>query len=277
MAHQPRGTKGACRVIEPIRRTGPPLYGRAVASQRWTKLAFLHWRVEASVLAPLMPPGVRPDEHNGASWVGLIAFYLDQATLLGSPIVPYFGSFTEVNVRLYGVDEHGRRGVVFLSLEASRLAAVLAARAVFSIPYFWSRTSQREHDGVIEYHSERHLGSGHSHISVRPGAAIQADATADFLTARWALFSTRFGRTIYLRNAHEPWPLRAATLERLDDTLLESAGIFGLTDREPESVLYSEGVTTWFGSFKTSRVSNTDPATAAGMTKTAPSGTRKSR
>ncbi|MBX3099883.1 MAG: DUF2071 domain-containing protein [Salinibacterium sp.] len=235
-------------MIEPISAVAPALSGRAVASQRWSKLTFLHWRVEAAELAPLFPAGVRPDEHDGSSWVGLIAFYLDRATLLGGPVVPYFGEFTEINVRLYGVDERGRRGVVFLSLEASRLAAVMAARAAFSIPYFWSRTSLVEHDGLIEYCSTRHRGQGRSHIVARPGTeVIGGDATADFLTARWALFTTRFGRTNYLPNHHEPWPLVAASLEYLDDTLLERAGIPGLTDRAPDSVLYSEGVTTRFG------------------------------
>ena len=114
-------------MIQPISVVAPSLESRAVASQRWSNLSFVHWRVGASVLAPLMPAGVRPDQHDGSSWVGLIAFYLDRATLLGSPPVPYFGAFTEVNVRLYGVDEQGRRGVVFLSLEASRLAAVAGA------------------------------------------------------------------------------------------------------------------------------------------------------
>ena len=234
-------------MIQPISRTAPALSGTPVASQRWSKLTFLHWRVEASALAPLLPAGVRPDEHDGSSWVGLIAFQLDRATILGSPPVPYFGTFTEVNVRLYGVDESGRRGVVFLSLEASRLAAVLAARAVFSIPYFWSRTSLREQGGLISYDSTRHVGQGRSHLVARPGAPLVADATADFLTARWALFTSRFGRTIYLPNHHEPWQLQAATLEGLDDTLLDRAGIPGLAGRAPDSVLYSPGVTTWFG------------------------------
>ena len=235
-------------MIEPIGPLAPPLAGRRVASQRWSKATFLHWRVESSVLAPLMPAGVRPDEHDGSSWVGLIAFYLDRATLLGSPPVPYFGAFTEVNVRLYGVDDRGRRGVVFLSLEASRLAAVLAARAAFSIPYFWSSTSLAERDGSIEYRAKRHLGPGATHIVARPGAeVVVGDATADFLTARWALFATRFGRTRYLPNHHEPWPLVAAELEHLDDTLLAVAGIPGLVGRPPDSVLYSPGVTTWFG------------------------------
>jgi uncharacterized protein YqjF (DUF2071 family) len=219
-----------------------------VASQRWSKVTFLHWRVEASVLAPLLPAGVRPDEHDGSSWVGLIAFQLDRATLLGSPPIPYFGSFTEVNVRLYGVDARGRRGVVFLSLEASRLAAVVAARAAFSIPYFWSRTSLTERDGLIDYRAKRHRGAGEARIVARPGTAIvHGDATADFLTARWALFSSRRGRTSYLPNHHEPWPLVAAQLERLDDTLLERAGIPGLASRAPDSVLYSAGVTARFG------------------------------
>ena len=235
-------------MIDPVRVDAPELRGRPVASQRWSKVTFLHWRVEASALAPLMPAGVRPDEHDGSSWVGLIAFYLDRATLLGSPPVPYFGSFTEVNVRLYGVDQRGRRGVVFLSLEASRLAAVLAARAAFSIPYFWSRTSLVERDGSIEYRAARHLGPGETRIVARPGSqVVGGDATADFLTARWALFATCLGRTNYLPNHHEPWPLVTARLEHLDDTLLAAAGIPGLPDRAPDSVLYSPGVTTRFG------------------------------
>jgi uncharacterized protein YqjF (DUF2071 family) len=126
--------------------------------------------------------------------------------------------------------------------------AVLAARAAFSIPYFWSRTSLVERDGLIEYRARRHVGAGETRIVVGPGAdAVEGDATADFLTARWALFTTRFGRTSYLRNRHEPWPLRTAELASLDDTLLELAGIPGLAARPPDSVLYSEGVTTWFG------------------------------
>jgi uncharacterized protein YqjF (DUF2071 family) len=235
-------------VIEPISTVAPALRGRPVASQRWSRLTFLHWRAEASALAPLMPAGVRPDEHDGSSWVGLIAFYLDRATLLGGPPVPYFGSFAEINVRLYGVDAGGRRGVVFLSLEASRLAAVLAARAAFSIPYFWSRTSLVERDGAIEYTAKRHVGPAETRIVARPGTdAVVGDPTADFLTARWGLFASRGGRTQYLPNHHEPWPLVTAGLEDLHDTLLECAGIPGLVARPPDSVLYSPGVTTRFG------------------------------
>jgi uncharacterized protein len=234
--------------LEPIRRTAPPLPGRAIASQRWSDLTFLHWRVESDRVAPLLPPGVRPDEFEGSSWVGLIPFLLDRATLFGSPPVPYVGSFVEINVRLYGVDEAGRRGVVFLSLEASRLAAVLAARAVFGLPYQWARTGMDAVGDTFAYTSRRHGGGPSSRIVSKPGESIVADSLADFLSARWGLFTARRGRTIFLPNEHEPWELRSAELLELDDELVTAAGLPGVTDRAPDSVLFSPGVETRFGS-----------------------------
>jgi uncharacterized protein YqjF (DUF2071 family) len=244
--------------LEPIRRTAPPLSGRPIASQRWSDLTFLHWRVESDRVAPLLPPGVRPDEFDGSTWVGLIPFLLDRATLFGGPPVPYFGRFVEINVRLYGVDASGRRGVVFLSLEASRLAAVLAARAVFGLPYRWARTSmtattmtvssEAGDAGTISYSSRRHGGGPSSRIVSRPGESFEADPLADFLTARWGLFTAQRGRTLFLPNEHEPWQLRSAELLDLDDGLVAAAGLPGVTDRAPDSVLFSPGVETRFGS-----------------------------
>lgn len=232
---------------EPIRRTAPPLAGRAIASQRWSDLTFLHWRVDPAVVAPLLPPGVVPDELDGGTWVGLIPFLLDRATLFGGPPVPYVGRFVEINVRLYGVDATGRRGVVFRSLEASRLAAVLAARAVFGLPYFWSKTTMDAEGGLIRYAARRHGGGPPTEIVSRPGERIEADPLADFLTARWGMFTVHRGRTRFLPNEHEPWPLHTAELVELDDELVAAAGLPGVTDRPPDSVLFSPGVQTRFG------------------------------
>ena len=233
----------------PISSTAPDLAGRSVASQRWSHLVFLHWRVDAAQVAPLLPEGLRPDEFDGSSWVGLIPFVLDRATVFGSPAIPYFGDFVEVNVRLYAVDERGRRGVVFVSLEASRLAAVLAARAIFALPYRWSRTRLDHTGDTLDFSSRRHLDHALTSriVATRGHRAVRGDDLADFLSARWALFTRVRGRTVYLRNHHEPWPLFDAELVRLDDRLLERAGFPGLAGRAPDSVLYSPGVTTRFG------------------------------
>ena len=235
---------------EPISREAPPLPGPIVAAQRWRDAAFLHWRVDSAMVAPLLPAQTRPDEFDGSSWVGLIAFHLEAASLGPRLRFGALGDFVEVNVRLYAVDAQGRRGVVFVSLEASRLAAVLAARALFGIPYVWSRTRLEVAAGEYRYTSTRHLAShARSRIVARStGAPVIDDPLADFLTARWALFTRVRRRTIRLRNHHQPWTLFTAELISLDDTLLAVAGFPGLAaSRAPDSVLYSPGVTTWFG------------------------------
>jgi hypothetical protein len=42
------------------------------------------------------------------------------------------------------------------------------------------------------------------------------------------------------------WPLQRADLLQVDDALVESCGLPGVTGRPPDSVLYSRGVRTVF-------------------------------
>lgn len=241
------------RAVRELTGTAPPLGGAVVAAQEWRQVAFVHWRVAADRVAPLLPPGVVPDVFDGSSWVGLIAFRLGDARVGPFPPAPRWGSFTEVNVRLYGVDAQGRRGVVFRSLEASSLPAVIAARTLFSLPYMWARTAQRPMRDGWEYASRR--------IELRPGRrgpgfhlGVRVDATRTvhdelslFLTARWGLFQGRFGRTQWLPNEHEPWALHPAHVTTLRDDLCTVAGLPGVVDRPPDSVLFSPGVDARFG------------------------------
>ena len=233
--------------MNPITHRAPPLAGRAIASQRWSDLTFLHWRVPSTDVATLLPSGVVPDEFDGSSWVGMIPFRLDRATIFGSPPVPYFGSFVEVNVRLYGVDVWGRRGVVFRSLEASRLAAVLAARVSFGLPYQWARTRMQREGRLFGYDSRRIGGGPASSVRSRVGEPIRTGPLEEFLTARWGLFTRRRGKTLWLPNEHPPWVLHSAELLDVTDGLVAAAGLPGVVDRHPDSVLYSPGVTTSFG------------------------------
>ena len=56
-----------------------------------------------------------------------------------------------------------------------------------------------------------------------------------------------WGRTLYVPNAHPPWPLRDAELLRLDDGLVRSVGLGDLAQCEPDHVAFSDGVHTEFG------------------------------
>ena len=247
----------------------PELPTPIIMDQHWTDAVFLHWRIPEPVASSFMPPGVVPDSFDGSAWVGLIGFRMQGAGLGRGPGVPYFGSFAEINVRLYSREPDGTRGVVFLSLDASRLAVVLAARAA-GIPYVWSLTSFTGADALhpagptgpaggagggaavglagreTGYSVRRFRGGARSDFAVVPEFDVEAtDPLSVHLTARFGLHSRFRGRTLYVPNTHGAWPLYRARLTRLEDQLVRAAGIE--VAGPPESVLFSPGVRTQFG------------------------------
>ncbi|GAA0807001.1 YqjF family protein [Spirilliplanes yamanashiensis] len=218
--------------------------------QRWEDLAFLHWPVDPARVAPLLPPGVRPDTLDGVTYAGLIGFRMVGLGPLRGPGLPYLGTFCETNVRLYSVDDAGRRAVVFRSLDAARLLPVLAARALLRLPYLWSRMRlDRDGDRITYVNRRRWPGprGAFSRMTIQVGAPIERPTALEhFLTARWGLHTRAWGRTLHLPNEHPRWPLHRATLLHLDDELVEAAGLPAPAG-PPVSVLYSPGVPVTFG------------------------------
>ncbi|MGS2616761.1 YqjF family protein [Micromonospora sp. LZ34] len=224
---------------------------RPVLVQRWQDLSSLHWAVEPEVVAPMLPPGTRPDVLDGRTYVGLIGFRMVGLGLFAGPGLPYLGTFCETNVRLYSVDVAGRRAVVFRSLDASRLLPVLVARASLRLPYLWSRMRLRRDGDLLTYTSRRRWPGPRGAATafrVRVGAPIAEPTPLEhFLTARWGLHTRAYGRTLHLPNVHPRWPLHRAELVTLDDELVRAAGL-SAPGAAPVSVLYSPGVPVRFGS-----------------------------
>jgi uncharacterized protein YqjF (DUF2071 family) len=237
-------------MTEPISPEPPSNIGRTLLTQSWLDLGFVHWEVDPDLVRPLLPAGTSPDTLNGRTYVGLIAFRMHRIGWLGLPGVPYFGDFPETNVRLYSVDEHGRRGVVFRSLDASRLVPVLVARVAFRLPYVWAKMSVSREGDVMSYTSRRRWPGprgARSSMRLRVGERIKEPTELEhFVTARWGLHNDWFGRPLYLPNAHPRWPLHRAELLNCDEELVAAAGLPAPT-AAPVSVLYSPGVPVRFG------------------------------
>ena len=245
-------TRSDLPLLEP---GAPTLPGRARIAQRWSHAVFLHWRVDPDRIRPLMPTGVEPDVFDGSAWIALVPFVLSDFRFLPFGPVPRLGTFCEINVRTYGVDAAGRRGVVFQTLEAEHLLPVLTARALFGLPYQWSQIGMRDEPGarVREFRSRRRSASGRpgeprTRIRVAIGGTVIDTPLSRFLTARWGFHERHLGRTIWAANEHEPWPLVEAELlaaagfadlvdRAPDDDLLAAAGFADLVDRAPDSVL----------------------------------------
>lgn len=228
---------------EPLRETPPHPVRHAVMQQSWRDLTMLHWPVDPARVAPLLPAGTEPDVLDGRTYVGLVPFVMAGVRVLGAPSLPWLSRFPETNVRLYAVDTRGRRGVVFRSLEASRLLPVLTARATYALPYMWARMEVRHGPRTVAYETSRRWpgprGAG-GVVRIEVGERYEATELDRFLTARWRLFS-RFhgGRTLWAPVDHPPWPLHLARLVDLRDDLVVQAGL--PADGEPH-VLWSPGV-----------------------------------
>lgn len=242
-----------------IDRVAPPLTGRALTAQHWDSLTFLHWPVDPDVIAPLFPAGTCPDVLDGVSYVGLVPFEMRGAGPGRLP-VPYFGQFCETNVRLYSVDGEGRHGILFATLDATRLATVLVARLGLGLPYAWSAMSAERQADVVTYRSRRwwpdRRRHAHSMVAVRVGAPAAPTELEAWLTSRWGLHTRVAGRTIWVPNHHGPWPLHDAELLELDVDLVAATGVNPVGPMLRP--LWSPGVHTTFG--LPSRVGPSAPA-----------------
>ena len=171
-----------------------------------------------------------------------------RATALGTALpLPYVGTFHETNVRLYSIDDAGRHGVLFRSLETARLAVVPVVRAALGVPYTWSRMRITRSGDRISYDSQRRWPRRGlcSRLTVRLGDAVEPTPLEVWLTARWGAHTRKAGRTWWVPNEHGPWPLRSAEILELDDDLMAAAGVEVAGDRL--RALFSSGVRARFG------------------------------
>lgn len=227
--------------------TPPALPPPVFTSQRWTDVTFIHWPVEPAAVAHLYPQGTRPDVVDGVTYVGLIPFTMRDLTLALPRAVPYLGHFLETNVRLYSTDDAGRHGVLFRSLETERLAIVPAIRASLGVPYTWARMSMSRDGDRVTYDSVRRLPwrGLRSRVVVDVGERVEPTPLEVWLTARWGAHTRKAGRTWWVPNEHEPWPLHSAEIVDLTSDLVAAADV--VTSGGTLRALYSPGVTARFG------------------------------
>jgi len=204
--------------------------GQPLMHQSWGKLLFMHWRIDAAQLRPLIPEELEIDTFDGSAWVAVTPFTMwdIRALPVFLPSLPGFSTMHELNVRTY-VHLDRVPGVWFLSLDCNNAAAVLAARTFYFLPYYNADIELDEEDQTIAYSLVR---------SDEPPAELSAVWTIGetipfshpgslefFLTERYCLYSERAGELYRARIYHEPWPLQQAILSSFRSTMIESHGL----------------------------------------------------
>jgi uncharacterized protein YqjF (DUF2071 family) len=206
-----------------------------VMHMRWLNLTFLHWQFDPEEVQAILPDDLTVDTFEGAAWVGLVPFEMEVQLPGGIPI-PREGKFPETNVRTYVRGPDGTPGVWFCSLEAGRLSATAIARVTYGLPYYWAEMTAENDGPTWTYRSKRKWPGpkdARCDVDVIAGSAIDEHSSLErFLTARWGLYSTFLGHTLYAPITHEAWSLHEAELTYLDDGLMDAAG-FAIPDADP--------------------------------------------
>lgn len=216
-----------------------------ISLQAWCTFTALHWAYDPAVLRPLVPSGLELQTFDGAGWVSLTPFVMKDVRAPLLPPIPRWSTFPETNLRTYVIDAHGHDGIWFFALEAARRPFVVAARTAYGLAYNWADMSVEDLSGVVRYRSRRRWGGppAHSDITVEVGDPIPAERVSDldvFLNHRWRGYAPSLFGLAFTPVEHEPWPLRQASVRRLDETLLAAAH---LPSPEADAVAhYSPGV-----------------------------------
>lgn len=204
--------------------------GQPLMHQKWGKLLFMHWRIEARELRRFIPEQLAIDTFDGTAWIGIVPFTMWDIRALPPymPAVPGFSSAHELNVRTY-VHYDGVPGVWFFSLDCNSAAAVVAARTFYHLPYYDADIDLQQDGKIIDYSLER-AGSPPAHFSAswNVGETIpfsHPESLEFFLTERYCLYSASGGDLYRARIFHQPWPLQKATMNSSRSTMIEALGV----------------------------------------------------
>ncbi len=225
--------------------------GDPIGYQTWSHLTFLHWKLTPEQIRPLVPAPLELDLYDGHAWVGMVLFRMAKIRPWWSPPIPGISWFRETNIRTY-VHFEGQPGVLFMSLDASKLLAALLGRYRWNLPYYWSRMRCQEAGDLMTYASCRQPGVrpkascaldvrlGDPLTGLAEGTGVTHDSLEFFLVERYLLYTFDGGELLRGQVHHSPYPLRPAEVLSLNETMLAAVGVE--TQQGPCHAVYSPGV-----------------------------------
>ena len=220
-----------------------------VMHQRWEELLFLHWTFEPQIIAKVLPPRLRVDTFEDKAWLGVVPFSMRNVRPRFLPSVPGLSNFPELNLRTYVVDEHGRPGVWFHSLDTPKRLPNWIARTFFHLNYRLARIQVEEKGSLRSYRSELWVETGwdtpQEYKWDRVGEPFIAEpGSLDFFLAeRYRLFAFNKKETQLMSGQvhHEPYHLQKVNLMSYSKRLFALNGL-PEPGNSPVSALASAGV-----------------------------------
>ena len=219
--------------------------GQPIIHQNWGKLHFMHWRINADFLRPLIPAALEIDTFAGSAWIAITPFTIWDARPFPPviPALPGLSSMHELNVRTY-VHLEGVPGVWFFSLDTDNSIAAMGARAFFHLPYYTAQIDLEQDGDVIDYQLSREEDPpAEFSASFRIGKKLPASQPGSrefFLTERYILYAENDGELYRARIHHQSWPLQSSVVDNFESSMFEAIGLS--TPKGEPLVHYAEEV-----------------------------------
>lgn len=202
-----------------------PVVGR----QAWRDLIFLHWELPPEAVRPAVPPPFELDLRDGLAWVSIVAFEVrDLRQVRWRPLVVFPRlDFLETNLRTY-VRWNDEPAIWFLTLDAASRLAVIGARVAYGLPYRHASMIVNRQGEALEYGHVRAVDEAAFYVRCRIGASIGAAAPGSlehYLVERYRFVVVRRGRVLSTEVRHPPYPLHAATVDDVTESLFAPSGL----------------------------------------------------
>ncbi|QDI91675.1 DUF2071 domain-containing protein [Salicibibacter halophilus] len=217
---------------QPVHRLRSRPKGPWLMTQTWKDVLFAHWPLPPRTLQTKIPEPLEIDTYDGQAWIGIVPFNIVHLRARFLPPMPFAHAFPEVNVRTY-VTFNGQPGVYFFSLDAEHRLAVLTARKLFHLPYFYSDIKVQRKKGGIHYRS--HRPDAMLEAAYEPSSTVftaEKDSLDAWLTERYRLYTTHKNKLYALDIHHHPWALQRAEAIFTNTTLAASLSLH-LPDTKP--------------------------------------------
>lgn len=197
--------------------------------QTWSDLLFAHYPIDFSILRQLVPQALNLDTYEGRCWIGVVPFRMSGVRLRGLPPVPGTDLFPELNVRTY-VTLDGKPGVYFFSLDAANRLAVMAAKKLYHLPYWFSDMEIGNRGEAIEFESKRISNSevkfACSYRPISQPFQVDQGSFEEWMIERYCFYTLNAsGIPLRCDILHEPWTLQKAEAEFIKNSMLSEQGI----------------------------------------------------
>lgn len=210
--------------------------------QKWRDLFFLHWSCHPSLVEETLPKGLKVDTYEDQAYIGIVPFKIPEIRPFFLPSQLGFGMY-EINVRTYVTDLDGNKGVWFYSLDANHRLAVIAARALYLLPYFYSEIKIEQNERQTIFFTKR-MNQSSIFVLEHENQFFKAekDSLEHFLVERYQLFTQRKGKLFSLKVFHDSYDLAKASLIQQENHLFSLDNLEFIDPQMSPHLLYSPGV-----------------------------------